>query len=72
MDRGREDRHHIFLLCWGESFSHPEYLTEVFIKFAGTPALRTARKEAATLRLHVPAKNELILVASAKGTGFAV
>jgi hypothetical protein len=72
LDRGREGWHRIFLLCRGESFSPPEYLTEVFIEFARTLALRTAREETAILRLHVHAKNELILVASAKGTGFAV
>jgi hypothetical protein len=47
-------------------------LAEVFIESARSLALRTAGKESASFRLHVPAKNELILMASAEGTGFAV
>ena len=53
-------------------FSHPEYSTEIFIESARALALRTAGKESAILRLHVPAKHELILMASTEGTGFAV
>jgi hypothetical protein len=51
---------------------HPEYSTEVFIESARTLALRTAGEESASFRLHVPAKHELILMASAEGTGFTV
>ena len=59
MDRGREDVHRVFILCWGdkEVFLHPEYSTEVFIESARTLALRTAGEESASLRLHVPAKH---------------
>jgi hypothetical protein len=53
-------------------FLHPEYSIEVFIESARTLALRTAGEESATFRLHVPAKHQLILMASAEGTGFAV
>jgi hypothetical protein len=53
-------------------FLHPEYSTEVFIEFVRTLALRTASEESAPLRLHVPAKHELILLVSAEGTGVAV
>jgi hypothetical protein len=74
MDRGREDMHRVFLLCWDiyEVFLHPEYLTEVFIEPARTLALRTAGEESSSFRLHASAKYELILMASAEGTGFAV
>ena len=51
---------------------HPEYLTEVFIKSARTLALRTAGEESASVWLRVSAKHELILMASAEGTGFTV
>jgi hypothetical protein len=51
---------------------HPEYLTEVFIEPARTLALRTAGEESASFRLHVSTKNQLILMASAEGTGFTV
>jgi hypothetical protein len=53
-------------------FSHPEYSTEVFIESARTLALRTAGEESFSLWLHIPAKHELILMASAEGAGFAV
>lgn len=52
-------------------FLHPKYSTEVFIEFTRTLALRTSGEEVAGLRLHVPAKHELILMTSAEGTGSA-
>jgi hypothetical protein len=52
--------------------SHPEYSTEILIESARTLALRTAGEESFSLRLYVPAKHELILMASAEGAGFAV
>jgi hypothetical protein len=53
-------------------FSHPEYLAEVIIKSTRTLALRTAGEKPFSLWLHIPAKHELILMASTEGTGFAV
>ena len=53
-------------------FSHPEYSTEILIESARTLALRTAGEESSSLWLHIPAKHELILMASAEGAGFAV
>jgi hypothetical protein len=50
----------------------PEYSTEGFIEFARTLALSTPGEESASLRRHVPAKHELILLASAEGTGSTV
>jgi hypothetical protein len=47
-------------------------LTEVFVKPSRALALRTAGEESVSLRLHVPAKYELVLMASAEGTGSAV
>jgi hypothetical protein len=47
-------------------------LTEVFIESARTLALRTTGEKYASLRLHVSAKYELVLMASAEGTGVAV
>ena len=47
-------------------------MTEIFIESARTLALRTAGEEPVGLRLHVSAKHELILMASAEGTGTAV
>jgi hypothetical protein len=55
-----------------EIFLHPKYSTKVFIYSARTLALRTAGEESTRFRLHVPSKHELILMASAEGTGFAV
>jgi len=55
-----------------ECFLHPEYSTEVLLESARTLALRTAGEESARLRLHVPAKYELISVASTEGTSFAI
>lgn len=73
-DRGREDVHHVILLCSDDQgvLLHPEYSAKVFIDCARTLTLRTAGEEPASLRLHVPAKHDLILMTSAEGTGFAV
>lgn len=54
------------------SFSHPEYSTEIFIEPARTLALRTAGEESFSLWPHIPAKHELIFMASAEGAGVAV
>lgn len=66
--------HRIFLRCCDdeEMLSHPEYLAKVFIESTRSLALRTAGEEPFSLRLHIPAKHELILMASAEGAGFAV
>jgi hypothetical protein len=55
-----------------EILLHPEYLSNIVIESARTLALRTAGKESAGLRQHVPPKHELILFALTEGTGFPV
>jgi len=73
-DRRREDVHRVFLPCRGDEAVclHPEYSTEIFIESARTLALTAAGKKFAGLRLHVPPKNQLILMASAEGASFPV
>ena len=53
-------------------FLHPEYLTEIFIESTRTLTLSAAGEESSGLWLHISAKHELILMASAEGTDFAV
>ena len=74
LDWRRESVHRVFPLCWSDTevVLHPEYSTKIFIESAKTLALRTASEESASLRWHVPAKQQLILMVSAEGTGSAV
>jgi hypothetical protein len=51
---------------------HPEYSTEVLIKSTRSLALRTASEESISSHRHVPAKYELVLMASAEGASLAV